>query len=193
MSTAFMDPGDTVERRQQQRIDSGRREWSELPAKDLDQVSGYVVDMASGNLFRPVTSAVLPGDVFGQGPKVDAFYVTHASGEPVYLERSQAPARSTSSGRRRPNRNDSGSSTNRRPRPPAPRASQRPEATPADARRDRRARAADTGWRLQDPPRTTAARSRRATAHPRSASRNAYAKTTMKTSTPAGRYTNWPV
>ena len=91
-STMFMDPGNTLENRRQQRIAFARREWSELPAKDLDQVSGYVVDKASGNLFRPVTSAVLPGDVFGHGPKVDAFYVSHSSGEPVYLVRSQSPA-----------------------------------------------------------------------------------------------------
>ena len=50
-STMFMDPGNTLENRRQQRIAFARREWSELPAKDLDQVSGYVVDKASGNLY----------------------------------------------------------------------------------------------------------------------------------------------
>ena len=67
------------------------------PRKTSTRSAATSVDMASGNLFSPVTSAVLPGDVFGQAPKVDAFYVSHSSGEPIYLERSQSPARSTSS------------------------------------------------------------------------------------------------
>lgn len=116
-STMFMDPGNTLENRRQQRIAASRREWSQLPAADLDQVSGYVVDRASGNLFLPVTCAVLPGNSLATGaPKVDAFYVSHSTGEPIYLERSQSPATLDELRRRKPIRNGSGSRANRRPR-----------------------------------------------------------------------------
>ena len=50
-------------------------QWSELPAKDLEPVGRYVCDKASGNLFLPVTSAVLPGDSNLPTGVVDAFYV----------------------------------------------------------------------------------------------------------------------
>ena len=44
-------------------------------------------------MFLPVTSAVLPGSSLPTGaPRVDAFYLSHPTGEPVYLERSQSPA-----------------------------------------------------------------------------------------------------
>lgn len=92
-STIFMDPEDTLDRRRQQRIAASRRQWSQLPAADLDQVGRYVVDRASGNLFLPVLAAVLPGDSLATGTtKVDAFYVSHSSGEPIYLTRSESPS-----------------------------------------------------------------------------------------------------
>jgi hypothetical protein len=92
MNTSFVDPSDTFERRRERRIEASRRQWPEYPAKDLEPVGRFVVDLGSGNLFVPVLAAVLPGDSFGHGPRVDAFYLSHSTGEPVYLERSQSPS-----------------------------------------------------------------------------------------------------
>jgi hypothetical protein len=92
VSTNSLDPSQSVDRQREQRIAAARRQWSQLPAADLERHGRYIVDKASGNLFTLTEGAVFPGgDAFGHGPEVDGFFVG-SDGEPRYLTRSQSPS-----------------------------------------------------------------------------------------------------
>ena len=40
MSSTFLDPNQSIERQREQLVAAARREWSQLPAADLEQVDG---------------------------------------------------------------------------------------------------------------------------------------------------------
>ena len=62
-STIFMDPGDTIEARHEQRRQAARKRWPEYPAGDLETRSGYIVDRGSGLLFKPVRHVVFASGI----------------------------------------------------------------------------------------------------------------------------------
>ena len=90
-STIYMDPGDTIEARHEQRRHAARQRWPEFPAADLETRSGYIVDRGSGLLFRRAAHVVFAQGVepVDQAKGIAGFYNTGT--ELVFFERTENP------------------------------------------------------------------------------------------------------